>query len=217
MKSGKTAQADSFLIFGKRLARIARSLPYTGKILQRWRNRERMHLLKLMPKDSVCAEIGVWKGSFSQQILDVVSPCRLFLIDPWLFQSNDSHQWHGGDKGHATGQTAMDTIYSEVVDRFADVHSVSIVRSFSSDAVSMFDDEYFDWVYIDGNHSFEYVLGDLEAYLPKVKPSGYLTGDDYLWSPEEGFPVKRALEQILAAGGARLISVHRGQWILQKP
>ena len=38
---------------------------------------------------------------------------------------------------------------------------------------------YFDWIYIDGNHTYEYVKQDLEGYRPKVKPGGYMAGDDY--------------------------------------
>ena len=37
-------------------------------------------------------------------------------------------------------------------------------RSTSAEAALTFDDEYFDWVYIDGDHSYEAVLADLRAF-----------------------------------------------------
>jgi len=43
----------------------------------------------------------------------------------------------------------------------------------------VFPEKYFDWVYIDGNHSYENVLEDLRHYLPFVKTGGLLCGDDY--------------------------------------
>ena len=46
----------------------------------------RAELLKRTPKDSICAEVGVWKGEFSKQILKRTSPRMLHLIDPWMFQ-----------------------------------------------------------------------------------------------------------------------------------
>ena len=43
----------------------------------------RKHLLENLPKDAICAEIGVNKGKFSMQILDYCKPKRLHLIDFW--------------------------------------------------------------------------------------------------------------------------------------
>ncbi|NIL95924.1 MAG: hypothetical protein GTO62_01975, partial [Planctomycetales bacterium] len=41
----------------------------------------------------------------------------------------------------------------------------------------------FDWVYIDANHTYEGVLADLEASLPKVRPGGLICGHDYTDTP----------------------------------
>jgi hypothetical protein len=42
----------------------------------------------------------------------------------------------------------------------------------SEEAVDLFENAYFDWVYIDGNPLYEYVRNDLQNYDPKVKPGG---------------------------------------------
>lgn len=34
---------------------------------------------------------------------------------------------------------------------------------------------------LDGDHSYEAVCADIDAWLPKMKPGGYITGDDFLW------------------------------------
>ena len=46
-------------------------------------------------------------------------------------------------------------------------------------AAGEFPDCFFDWVYIDGNHSYEAVRQDLELYWRKLKPGGYIVCDDY--------------------------------------
>jgi hypothetical protein len=51
---------------------------------------------------------------------------------------------------------------------------------YSKDAVALFPDEHFDWVYIDSNHTYEAVKEDLEMWLPKVKNGGYICGHDYI-------------------------------------
>jgi hypothetical protein len=43
----------------------------------------RKFLLEMMPKHSVCAEIGVSQGLFTEEILEVIQPKKLHLIDPW--------------------------------------------------------------------------------------------------------------------------------------
>lgn len=43
----------------------------------------RKFLLDMMPTHSVCAEIGVDRGAFSEEILATVNPKKLHLIDPW--------------------------------------------------------------------------------------------------------------------------------------
>ena len=44
----------------------------------------RKFLLEMMPKNSICVEVGVWEGNFSEQILKTVKPKKLILIDSWV-------------------------------------------------------------------------------------------------------------------------------------
>ncbi len=80
-----------------------------------------------------------------------------------------------------------------------------------------FKDNYFDWIYVDGDHSYEFVKKDLELFFPKVKSGGYITGDDYVWwGPFLGFGVKKAIDQFLGAGLVEKVSIKNGQYILRK-
>ena len=54
-----------------------------------------------------------------------------------------------------------------------------MIRKYSDDACDLIESEWADFVFIDGNHTYPFVLKDLENYWPKVKPGGYLTGHDY--------------------------------------
>lgn len=90
-------------------------------------------------------------------------------------------------------------------------------RSSSSDAVIRFPDDHFDWVYIDGNHSYPFVSQDLANFLPKVKPGGIIAGDDYgpggWW--KDG--VIRAVDEFIAAGRCELVTIRARQYVLRKP
>ncbi len=144
---------------------------------------DRRQLLEQMPANAVCAEIGVWKAEFSEYIDQLTQPSQLVLIDPWAFQPDFPHRMFGGSVAKA--QTDMDAIHQDVCQKMNGDH-VRIVRKMSQDAVADFPDNFFDWVYIDGNHYYDYVRQDLEIWFPKVKPGGYVTGDDYLWRDENG-------------------------------
>ncbi len=155
----------------------------------------RLLLLRRMSKNSVCAEIGVWKGDFSNLILDIASPKKLHLIDPWEFQSEFSERMYGGSV--AKSQRDMDLIYEDVKGRFSKFPNVILNKGKSEKVLQEFPDRYFDWVYIDGNHYYEYVLKELQICFSKVKDGGIIAGDDYTWGAKDGFPVKRAVEEFI--------------------
>lgn len=164
------------------------------------RNKDpRVPFLRQMPKRTVCAEIGVWKGEFSEQILRITSPKLLHLIDPWEFQSEFSDRMYGG--AVAKNQRDMDLIYEKVKQRLGSRRNVLVNRGKSEDVLTALPDDYFDWVYVDGNHSYDYVLNDLEACLRKVKTGGKITGDDYNWGKKYGFPVQQAVQDFLKEKG----------------
>ena len=50
----------------------------------------------------------------------------------------------------------------------------------SEEAADDFRDGFFDGVYIDARHEYEYIKHDIELWLPKVKPGGTLCGHDYI-------------------------------------
>jgi Methyltransferase domain len=176
-------------------------------------------LLRSMPKRSVCAEIGVYEGEYSEQILAIVEPRRLHLIDPWKYEEGDRYRQAGyGDLGSG-GQATMDERHRKVKERFTEeirVGTVHIHRKDSSSAVDDFRDSYFDWVYIDGNHLYEFVRRDLQLYYRKLKTGGYITGDDYgvegWW--ENG--VQRAVDEFVCGRPDLTLEVVGNQFIISK-
>lgn len=52
-------------------------------------------------------------------------------------------------------------------------------REYSQDCHEKFEDQSYDLVYIDGDHSQEAVERDIELYLPKVKKGGWIGGHDF--------------------------------------
>ncbi len=121
-------------------------------------------MLDLLPKGGRVAEVGVADGIFSEKILRINQPKKLFLIDLW--QNNSRY---GG----------MEKIVKE---KFFDSNStgrIEICQGKSVDVLKQFDDDYFDWIYIDTVHDYHTTREELMIAAKKVKNNGYICGDDY--------------------------------------
>lgn len=60
---------------------------------------------------------------------------------------------------------------------FAD--SISLIIADSITASTFFADQSVHWVHLDARHDYESVKADIQAWLPKIKKGGWLSGDDY--------------------------------------
>lgn len=138
------------------------------------------------------AEIGVHTGIYSQIILDTWQGEKLWLIDPWR------HQAAGYDDIINYPDQKFDELLIETVRRLAPYRGRwNLLREFSQDATTYFPDAFFDFVYVDGNHSNEACLLDCELWWPKIRQGGLLAGHDYISGIRKGasFGVKDAVDQ----------------------
>lgn len=104
----------------------------------------RINLLDYLPKESVCAELGVLDGKYTKEIISRTNPTELVLVD----------------------------IDSDIE---------NVIKGDSVEVMNTFEDNYFDWVYIDTDHSYELTKKELEVCSRKVKDDGYIALHDYIW------------------------------------
>jgi hypothetical protein len=178
----------------------------------------RRQLMSRLPKRGIGAEIGTWKGDFSAQALRRAAPTRLYLIDPWEYR--DEARYQNAFFGDRTpgGQAKMDAIHESVCHRFRRpiaAGRVVVLRGRSTVAAEQVTG--LDWVYIDGDHTYEAVKNDLQTFYDRIKPGGgVIAGDDYglvgWW--EDG--VTRAVDEFVASKGLTL-TVLGNQFLFTKP
>jgi len=125
---------------------------------------DRNLMLDLMPKGGVVAEIGVAQGYFSEEIIKRTQPAKLHLVDLW-----GSERYHDG-----LSKLVNDKFKSQI-----DAGQVEINRGYSTDWIPKFEDQYFDWIYIDTDHSYKTTAAELELAQSKMKPGGIIAGHDY--------------------------------------
>lgn len=165
--------------------------------------------LEFITKDSVCCEIGVWLGEFTSKIIEK-SPKKVYLIDPWLFQPSFNKNWYGGSL--ATNQKDMDDIFNHVEKKFKYQDNIEFIRKTSDEAFNYIENESLDWIYIDGNHAYEYVLKDLINSYNKTKKGGYICGDDYYYPNNT---VKNAVAKLCNDKNLKA-SIYGSQFVIKK-
>jgi len=167
----------------------------------------RENLLQLLPKGGEVAEIGVALGEFSQVILANAAPRKLHLIDPWAHQDRADYRY---DPNNAD-EVEQARRYQSVLARFAAQilsQQVEVHQAYSQDIAASFTPGQFDWIYVDGLHSYDGVSSDLRHYKDKVKPEGLIIGHNYtnhIGAQEMNFGVIEAVNDFAAAEGFHLI------------
>lgn len=129
------------------------------------------------------AEIGVASGVFSLEILQWGIK-RLYMIDVW--------QTTPGIRGMASDpQEKHDQNYRDAVERVKRFDAI-IMKCLSSEAAKRIPDNSLGFVYIDACHEYDYVLQDLELWVPKLVPGGVCALHDY---GDKGYGVNRAVKE----------------------
>lgn len=123
----------------------------------------REKLLDLLLKKAVVAEIGVAFGDFTKEIILRTQPSKLHLIDSW-----ESERYMQG--------------LLKIEEKFkADIEKniIEINRGMSTKVLESFPASYFDWIYIDTDHSYKTTRDELLLADLKVKPGGRICGHDF--------------------------------------
>ncbi|MEJ2125545.1 MAG: class I SAM-dependent methyltransferase [Alphaproteobacteria bacterium] len=128
------------------------------------------------------AEIGVLGGATLFGLLDSNPMLRMIGVDQWKvreFKDIENFETYG-DKNMA----AMCERVKEKAKSYTARGMGQRCEILHGDSVEMAKDvpnESLDFVFIDGDHTEDGVTRDLLAWVPKVKPSGFVFGHDVSW------------------------------------
>jgi len=123
------------------------------------------------------AEIGVWKGHTTRHILREIGEKidSYWAIDQWdLLKPPKKH----GRMGKVS-YDEWTLLYKRLCLDMLWFPNLHVVRLSSEKAVSFVWDEYFDLVFIDSVHRYDFVIGDIKVWISKIAKGGILCGHDY--------------------------------------
>ena len=129
-------------------------------------------------------EIGARYGESSKVIIKNLKVDKYIIIDPYT--SYDDYNTDGFNA--IIKHDDDDNIFNKIKRELERLHNNMIFhKTFSTDikTIKAIDDNSIDLIFIDGNHTYKYVLDDLENYYPKLKKSGIICGDDFFMRTHE--------------------------------
>lgn len=115
-------------------------------------------------------EIGCYAGESTEVW------CKRFnnviAIDPWL-------SGKGYDSNDIASKNMSNGIEKQFDNRMKSYKNIIKIKNFSYNVCNSIEDNSLDFVYIDGEHTYDGVMRDIELFLPKIKTGGYIGGHDY--------------------------------------
>lgn len=148
-------------------------------------------------------EIGVASGWTMNHFLQNLSNLQLTGIDPYVGYM---------DGNIKIAQEMLDAQYLAAQDNISDfAPRGKILRGYSQDFVNSFEDKSLDYIFIDGDHSYEGALRDCELFFPKIKSNGIFAGHD--WSFDG---VRKAVNEFKDKNGSpniRMVKEDVWYWI----
>lgn len=120
-------------------------------------------------------ELGVCKGKNFYEMIKH-EPKLAVAVDSWIEDGTISR-----NDGRYS-QEELDLQYENFKINVQNKPFVKIYKEYTFDAVKHFEDDFFDLIYIDADHTYEGCLRDMEDWYPKVKKGRFLLGDDYRFS-----------------------------------
>jgi len=139
-------------------------------------------LQETMGEDLVGVEVGVAECGNVRNLLKhgrVVK--KLYAVDPWKHYAKDIYQ-----DTENVGQDAQDTRYRKACELAEYDTRLIVIRAESEKAADQVPDGSLDFVFIDGNHVTAWVLKDIDAWWPKLREGGLMSGHDYRNAQQKG-------------------------------
>lgn len=117
-------------------------------------------------KPIIVTEVGVDEGKNALNILKNLNVEKIYLIDPY----NDNESY-GADKDY------IEKAKKSAIKRLRKYkEKITWLYEYSDDAIAKI--PMCDYIYVDGNHHYQYIKKDLELYFDKVKDGGVFAGHD---------------------------------------
>lgn len=147
-------------------------------------------MVNRFPSNSHFVEVGCWKGRsaafMAVEINNSGKTIKFDCVDTW--RGSETEEPHQMDSYVKNGN-----LFHKFLQNTERVkHIITPVVGESVVVAKQYEDDSLDFVFIDGDHRYECVLEDINAWLPKIKSGGVIAGHDYGWCMD----VRKAVHEV---------------------
>lgn len=117
-------------------------------------------IIENLNSETVMCEIGSYEGASSSLFAYYCK--HVYCVDPWIIN------WEV--------KTGTEKTFDERISNFT---NITKIKSYSISASEKFENNFFDFVYVDGDHSYNGCKQDMVHWISKIKNGGAIGGHDY--------------------------------------
>lgn len=145
---------------------------------------ERPGLYQLFAKlgYKIGCEVGLEKGKNAQTMFEIIPDLKLFGVDPYKQHPHCSYAASASLRNWDNHYLAR--VKKQAQARMKNRNAI-FIEKFSEDAVKDILDNSLDFVYIDADHSYDFVMMDIILWGRKVRKGGIVSGHDYYYDKKE--------------------------------
>lgn len=122
-------------------------------------------------------ELGSYHGEFANHILNNWNG-KLICID--LFDRDDNYDLNKNEGFYKLHNQKNITLSHFNDNTKNHRNNLLTIQSDTLSASNFFPNNYFDFIYIDADHRYEFVIKEMHAWYPKLKSNGLFSGHDFL-------------------------------------
>ena len=196
------------------LDKINLEFPFPQREIDRTPKRE--WITAYAPRRAVGAEIGVFRGRFSEVLLRRLTPRRMYFIDPWrrIGETFNFVPWYTNENRLTTEAALEEAMLRAAL--YPATESIFIEDYFPACVTEVA--EKLDWIYLDSSHLYDATVAELEGAERLLAAKGVIMGDDWMEDPADQFHgVFRAVNEFVKRGGFEFVAAGLGfQWCIRR-
>lgn len=146
-------------------------------------------------------EIGSYQGESTAIFRKNFIDSKIYAVDPWINNYDDRET-----SINAYNVLDIESNFDTITKR----SNITKVKMFSCDFANIIADNSIDFIYVDGDHSYNGVKNDLLCWKNKIKIGGFIGGHDY--NEMQADTVVKAISEVFPNSYVNLFNV---SWLIK--